>query len=45
MELIDRVRKYINEATNHRNDGWVMKHYRDKLIEIYELIGSVIKKK
>ena len=34
------INEYIYEAKNFRNDGWVQKHYIDKLEKIYNKIKN-----
>ena len=35
------IMNMIGEATSGHNDGWTMKYYKDKLLEIYNHIGKV----
>ena len=37
-KLIILIRKYINEATNPRNDGYVQGHYKKILREALDLL-------
>ena len=37
-ELIMLIKKYISEATNPRNDGYVQEHYKKILREALDLL-------
>jgi len=37
-KVINKINEYILEAKNFRNDGMVQKHYKLKIIKIFNLI-------
>jgi hypothetical protein len=37
-DILNEIQKMVLESKCHHNDGYVMKHYKDKLTEIYYYI-------
>ena len=39
-EILETIRRWKLEASNHRNDGWVMQGYNDKLQQVRDELNS-----
>ena len=39
-EIVSILQKWLMEAYNPRNDGWVQEHYRVKVAEVVEYLGQ-----
>ena len=40
---ITLIKEWKSEARNPRNDGWVQKHYKDKLKEVSKYLDETLK--